>query len=81
MTNHRTHLLVGFANPYLTCEKCLRQVTGWHDNWRCRCTSPAWNAPCGHVAAAISVCPSWGPVDGCTCLTPDRHQMPVKARR
>lgn len=75
-TNTRNHVFIDFANPYLVCSRCLRSVTSWHDNAPCGCDSPAWNAPCGCVALAVSTCPSWGPVDGCTCLTPDRHRMP-----
>lgn len=64
----RTHVYVEFANPYLVCWKCHLYVSHWHDNVRCGCDAPATNEPCGHDAGVISICPSWGPVDGCICI-------------
>lgn len=62
------HRIIEFANPYLRCDECQAWVTGWHDGQQCSCKAPGWyNAPCGHQAAITSVCPSWGPVDGCCC--------------
>jgi hypothetical protein len=70
MTTHtRTHVIVTFADPYLTCEQCGAWVTSWHDDDRCGCDdSGFWNLPCEHQAGITSVCPSWSPVDGCQCL-------------
>lgn len=74
-TRTRTHTTVDAANPYLTCDTCRSQVIGWHSPAKCGCQPitcsrldvGAFNFPCGHTAGAVSVCPSWGPVDGCTC--------------
>lgn len=63
----RTHVFISFANPYLVCGQCQGPVPRWHNNDKCGCRERCWNDPCGHVAEAVSVCPSWGPVDGCTC--------------
>lgn len=65
----RTHVYVEPANPYLTCDWCGCVVSSWHDAARCGegCTLPSLNRPCGHAAGVTSVCPSWGPVDGCGC--------------
>lgn len=70
MTHTRTHVYVGFANPFLTCDDCGQPVHSWHDNQECGlgCGLPAINRPCNHAAGVTSVCPSWGPVDGCQCL-------------
>lgn len=67
-TYTRTHVQVTFANPYLTCDQCGLRAVGWHDDQRCGCNETSWNEPCGHDRAGVtSVCPSWGPVDGCLC--------------
>lgn len=49
---------VFFANPFLACDECGHRVTH---------SLELWNQPCGHRAGTTSVCPSWGPVDGCSC--------------
>lgn len=68
VTRTRTHVIVELANPFLTCTTCSAWVTGWHNNDQCGCDSTWWNAPCGcERAGTTSVCPSWGPVDGCQC--------------
>lgn len=46
------------ANPYLKCVKCYQQVT-YRRGLK--------NLPCGHWADFLSACPSWSPVDGCSC--------------
>jgi hypothetical protein len=69
----RTHSLIGFANPYLKCDKCKKRVVYWHDPDRCGCTSEAFNSPCEHELGVISICPSWGPVDGCSCEDKENH--------
>lgn len=56
----RTFTLIRFANPLLECESCRELVTGYVDD-------PWMNWPCRHRAGVHSRCPSWGPVDGCTC--------------
>ena len=66
-THTRTHVHVEFANPYLTCDTCGERATGFHDSERCGCDEGSWNEPCGHRVSITSVCPSWNPVDGCTC--------------
>lgn len=53
-----------YANPFNICAQCRRRVS-WGDTdteGRFR------NEPCGHAADFKSVCPSWGPVDGCQCV-------------
>lgn len=47
-----------FANPYLVCTHCRRPTI-----WRSRGN----NLPCGHGADYVSLCPTWSPVDGCSC--------------
>lgn len=72
-THTRTHVLVGFANPYLVCDTCKDKVRYWHDPDRCgpngNCTTESYNAPCKHKVGVTSKCPSWSPVDGCNCET------------
>lgn len=64
----RTHVYIDFADPYLVCGKCDQWVTSWHDNDQCGCDGRWWNEPCGCSHAGVdSMCPSWGPVDGCRC--------------
>lgn len=67
-THTRTHVHVEFADPYLYCLRCSGWVTGWHNPQQCGCGETGWqNLPCEHQAGATSACPSWSPVDGCTC--------------
>lgn len=68
VTHTRTHVYIEFADPYLVCDLCHQPVPRWHDDDRCGCRDGFWNEPCGHQAGVTSVCPSWGPVDGCTCV-------------
>lgn len=51
-----------FANPYMKCAQCGGWVTGTVDQ---RGAAPV--VPCMHQKGCSSACPSWGPVDGCTC--------------
>lgn len=67
-TRVRVHTTITFANPHLICDLCGKPVPAWHDNDKCSCDGESWLEPCGHNAEAVSVCPSWSPVDGCTCL-------------
>lgn len=76
MTFTRTHVYVSFANPYLVCEHCRQSVIRWHNNDRCGCDAAFWNDPCRHTAGVVSVCPSWSPVDGCTCLGGVHEELP-----
>lgn len=63
------HVQIGFANPFLICEECREPVKYWHDENRCgpRCQDGLYNYPCQHVADVISKCPTWDPVEGCSC--------------
>lgn len=76
MTTHtRVHTHITFANPWLTCDECGFQVTGWHNPQPCGCTLRDWsNRPCGHSAGVTSICPSWGPVDDCSCAGTHTHK-------
>lgn len=68
-TYTRTHVFVTFADPYLACDQCGQRAARWHDPNQCGCGDSGWaNDPCGHRAGVTSACPSWGPVDGCTCV-------------
>lgn len=63
-THTRTFNAISFADQYKVCRQCGRWVDG------VLCTDdPVWsNLPCEHHADYDSVCPSWGPVDGCECV-------------
>lgn len=81
-THTRTHVDITLADPYLTCDQCGRWVDAWHDDDRCGCGDGFWNEPCGHQTGFTSACPSWGPVDGCTCarvLGEVPHDEPLAA--
>lgn len=67
MTFTRTHVYVSFANPFLVCDLCRQPAPRWHNNDKCGCTEECWLDPCSHNAEAVSVCPSWNPVDDCQC--------------
>lgn len=69
----RTHVKVGFANPFLLCDRCKEKVPYWHNPDRCGCDDSFFNYPCEHVAGVTSECPSWGPVDGCMCTNKETH--------
>ncbi|MEV8548356.1 hypothetical protein AB0L04_00675 [Streptomyces glaucescens] len=68
-THTRTHTYVTFANPFLVCDLCRQPAPRWHNHDKCGCDAGCWLVPCGHTAEAVSVCPSWDPVDGCQCET------------
>lgn len=53
-----------FADPYCVCEACGGWITGVLDN-----PGRMLVMPCEHDRGFGEVCPSWGPVDGCQCLT------------
>jgi hypothetical protein len=50
--------IIRYANPYLVCTFCKQQVTEDRDGS---------NYPCDHVAGTRSTCPTWSPIDDCTC--------------
>jgi hypothetical protein len=77
MTAVRTHVYVTFADPYLRCDDCGERVVRYHDPARCGCDGGAHNVPCGHLGVT-SLCPSWGPVDGCRC--PESHRAAYRTR-
>lgn len=54
------------ANPFLRCEDCGERVERFSHLGSGQ--GPAQNEPCGHASGYTSVCPSWGPVDGCQCV-------------
>jgi hypothetical protein len=69
----RTHTYITFANPYLVCDTCGRPVARFHNHERCGCGMPeADRYECRHLGER-SLCPSWNPVDGCTCLASLGH--------
>ncbi|MFY3741641.1 MAG: hypothetical protein HMLIMOIP_002099 [Candidatus Nitrosomirales archaeon] len=67
ITHTRTHVQIGFANPFLVCEECRNRVPYWHDPGRCGCDEISFNYPCEHAANVVSICPTWSPVEGCSC--------------
>lgn len=71
----KAHVQVGLANPFLICNECKGKVRYWHNPDRCgdECDESFFNYPCGHVTGVTSICPSWGPVDGCKCGDPETH--------
>jgi hypothetical protein len=71
--NSRKHILVGFSNKSTVCAVCKQRVVYWHDPKRCGCEDPVFNFPCEHAADTFSMCPTWDPVDGCTCKDQDKH--------
>lgn len=71
-THTRTYNAVRFADPHKKCRTCGDWIDG-------ALTAPGRLVlvPCEHESDYRDVCPSWGPVDGCTCaehntLHPDR---------
>ncbi len=69
ITRTRTHTFIEFANPFLVCEGCGQPVTRMHRHERCGCNDPEVDRnPCCGSYGERSTCPSWGPVDGCTCV-------------
>jgi hypothetical protein len=63
MTTTQTYNRITPANPYLRCDVCNERVKYWLSK-----PGPPQNFPCGHEAGYHAICPSWGPVDGCSCL-------------
>jgi hypothetical protein len=65
----QTHNVIKLANPFLACGTCGKCVEARHDD-RCGCDDegPLLLFPCCHRGEYRDLCPSWSPVDGCTCL-------------
>jgi hypothetical protein len=69
-TYTRTHNKIKFADPYKKCLQCGEWIDGYLD-----ATGPLILTPCEHQSNCRDICPSWSPVDGCTC--PEReHDAP-----
>jgi len=69
VTHTRTHIVITPANPFLACTVCGKRAESFHDD-RCGCGEMRpMNLPCGDVGGYDDLCPSWGPVDGCQCLS------------
>lgn len=62
VTHTRTWNTIEFADPYKRCRQCGGWVTGVLDK-----PGPIVVVPCEHEAGYQDLCPSWSPVDGCTC--------------
>ncbi len=62
MTHVSVYNETKFADPYKRCNVCGGWITGVLDN-----DGPAFVMPCGHDQGYSDGCPSWSPVDGCTC--------------
>lgn len=63
-TRTHTYTVTYFANPYLACGTCGQRAAGFYNDR----PGPAVNWPCDHASELVDLCPSWGPVDGCTCI-------------
>jgi hypothetical protein len=59
----RTHNATLFADPHKKCSQCGDWVDGALD-----APGPLTLVPCEHQSDYRDVCPSWGPLDGCTCV-------------
>lgn len=68
---------ISFADPYKVCLEC----SAWVDGVQELPGEMDANLPCGHQADYDSVCPSWGPVDGCQCQERlGRRNHPLRAQ-
>jgi hypothetical protein len=63
-TYTQTYNTINFADPYKQCLKC----GNWVDGTLVK-DGPMIVVPCEHQSDYRDVCPSWGPVDGCTCAS------------
>lgn len=61
-THTSTYNTIEFADPFKRCDVCHERVTGV-----LLVDGPWPNLPCHH-AGYTDTCPSWSPVDGCSCL-------------
>lgn len=77
VTRTRTHVKIGFVNPFLICDECGGSVPYWHDPARCSCDGKVFNYPCEHEAGITSKCPTWSPVDSCTCKDKNQHDRSI----
>jgi len=68
-THTHVHVLTVFADPFLKCDKCGAPIEAFvsFEGQVPDCEHKGQNDPCGHLGVT-SICPSWGPVDGCQCL-------------
>jgi hypothetical protein len=63
MTTHTTTYTITVpANPYLICSHCKKRVEGFVDRPGRVTLYPCWHSE------YEDICPSWGPVDGCSCV-------------
>lgn len=69
-THTSTYNTINFADPYKQCLYCNGWITGV-----LVAPGPLILVPCEHQSHYRDVCPSWGPVDGCTC-NPVDHPVP-----
>lgn len=58
----RTYNATIYADPYKQCRQCRNWIDGALD-----VPGPLLLTPCEHRSDYRDLCPSWGPVDGCTC--------------
>jgi hypothetical protein len=76
-THTRTYNAIRFADPYKTCDQCGKWITGVLD------AGPLILTPCEHRSSYTDRCPSWGPVDGCSCVEQHLgykpHAEPIQA--
>lgn len=72
-THTSTYTVTEFADPYKVCEQCGGWVDGVLD-----APGPLIVVPCEHKSDYRSICPSWGPVDGCQC---ERYGLPHHEHR
>jgi hypothetical protein len=68
----QTYTIRRFADPYKRCRTCGEWIEGVQE-WSGSLSDT--NHPCGHPLGYDDLCPSWGPVDGCTC-PPGSHAVP-----
>lgn len=73
VTSSRTHVLIGYANPFLVCDTCKGKVSYRHDPDRCGCDDESYNSPCEHALGVTSKCPTWNAVSGCECTDKETH--------
>lgn len=75
VTRTRTHIVITPANAFLACVTCGKRAEAFHDD-ECGCGEsggPLLLMPCFHRSDYDDLCPSWSPVDGCTCLAALGH--------
>lgn len=67
--------MIFFADPYKQCLKCRGWIVGVNSSHELLHARPELSH-CTEKYRYDDVCPSWGPVDGCTC-DPVDHDVPV----